>query len=83
MIEKNELRLQYYIAKLDRKIKEEHQIQKEIQQLELRNKLADMYANDKDGYERALRISGAYIEDTSTSSSTVSIIRHQPFQSRL
>jgi hypothetical protein len=63
MIERNEMRVRFYISKLEKTIEQEHKIKKEVQQLELRNKLASMYANDKEGYEKALKFSGVYIEE--------------------
>jgi hypothetical protein len=62
VLERNEMRLRFYIAKLEKKLIEEYQVQREIQQLELKKKLADLYRNDKEGYERALKFSGLYIE---------------------
>lgn len=85
MIERNEMRIQYFIAKLEKTIREEHQIRKEVQQLELRNKLASIYANDKEGYERALRFSGVFKEDTTKENNQVKEVFHTAprFQSKL
>jgi hypothetical protein len=83
IIERNEMRVRFYIAKLDKKIKEEHQIKKDNLQLELRNKLASMYINDKEGYEKALKFSGAYIDVKTEEPSKVVIVTHKPIASKL
>lgn len=84
MIERNELRLQHYIMKLEKKLIEEYKVQKEIQQLELRNKLASLYANDKEGYEKALKFSGVYIEPTQNKEKPdIQIVQHKPMISKL
>ncbi len=78
VFERNEMRLRFYIAKLEKKLVEEYQVQREIQQLELKKKLADLYKNDKDGYERALKFSGLYIEPEEAN-----VIHHKPLMSKL
>jgi hypothetical protein len=84
MIERNEMRLRFYISKLEQKLNEEYKVQKEIQQLQLRNKLAELYANDKEGYEKALRFSGVYIEPESQVEKTnIPIVQHKPLTSKL
>jgi hypothetical protein len=83
VMERNEMRVRFHIAQLDKKIKEEHQVKKEILQLELRNKLASMYMNDKEGYEKALKFSGAYIDEKREEPSKVVVETHKPMISRL
>lgn len=78
VLERNEMRIRFYIAKLEKKLVEEYQVQREIQQLELRKKLAELYKNDKEGYERALKFSGLYIEPEEGH-----VIQHQPLTSKL
>jgi hypothetical protein len=77
MIQRNELRLQYYIAKLQEKIAEEHNAKAEVQRLELRNKLASMYLNDPEGYERALKFCGVFVE-TPKEKTEIEIVKHLP-----
>jgi hypothetical protein len=84
MIERNEMRLRIYIAKLEQKLNEEYKVQKEIQQLQLRNKLAELYANDKEGYEKALRFSGVYIEpESAIEKPNMLVVEHKPLISKL
>ena len=83
MIERNELRVRFLIAKLEKKIKEEHKVKKEVLQLELRNKLASMYMNDKEGYEKALKFSGAYIDEKTEEPSKAVVVTHKPITSKL
>jgi hypothetical protein len=83
IIERNEMRVRFYLTKLDKKIKEEHQVKKEVLQLELRNKLASMYMNDKEGYEKALKFSGAYIDEKPEEPSKVVVVTHKPITSKL
>jgi thioredoxin reductase len=86
MIERNEMRLRIYIAKLEQKLNEEYKVQKEIQQLQLRNKLAELYANDREGYEKALKFSGVYLEpepEPSTEKQKFQVVQHTPLVSKL
>lgn len=84
MIQRNELRIQHYIRKLEKKLIEEYNAQIQIQQLELQNKLVSLYANDKEGYERALKISGLYSEPEKNKEKTlIHIVEHKPLRSKL
>jgi hypothetical protein len=83
-MERNEMRLRFYIAKLEQKLFEDYQKQNELLQLELKNKLASLYANDKEGYERALMVSGLYVEpDRFAEKSNIQIVKHKPLKSKL
>lgn len=84
MIERNEMRLRFYISQLEQKLNQEYKVQKEILQLELRNKLAELYANDKEGYEKALAFSGVYSEpEHALEKTNIHIVQHKPLTSKL
>ena len=83
MLERNEMRVRFYIAQLTKTIKEEHEAKQAVLQLELRNKLASIYLNDKDGFEKAIRFCGAYVEEKPEVPPQVVVVQHQPIQSKL
>ncbi len=78
VLERNEMRLRFYIAKLEKKLVEEYEVQRETLALELKNKLADLYRNDKEGYKRALKVSGLYVEPDGGH-----VVHHRPITSKL
>lgn len=83
MIERNELRIQYLILRLEQKIIEEYKVQKEILQLELRKKLAVLYADDKEGYEKALKFSGVFIDPNKKEKTPIQVVKHKYTPSKL
>lgn len=85
MIEKNELRLQFFIAKLEQKIKEEYKVQQNILRLQIVDKLLCLYSHDKQGFEKALEQIGIPQHDkfSSNNERQVCIVKHKTLKSKL
>ena len=86
MIEKNELRLQYFITKVEQKIQEEYKVQQSILQLQVIDKLLDLYSHDRQSFEKALDRLGLpqYVEKTlQDNEHKVYIVQHKPLKSKL
>lgn len=88
IIEKNEMRVRFWIAKLKKLMNDELILRKKLQELELRNKLADMFKEDKDGYLNALKVFDLYHdyskdEQIRTNNDYPIIIEHKHIKSKL
>lgn len=85
MIEKNELRLQFFITQLEQKIREEHKVQQSILQLQVVDKLLSLYSHDRQGFEKALDRLGLqhYDKVSSNNEQRVYIVKHTPLKSKL
>jgi hypothetical protein len=85
MIEKNELRLQYFIARLEQKIQEEYKVQQNILKLQIVDKLLSLYSHDQKGFEKALEQIGIpqHSKCSSNNEQQVNIVKHKTLKSKL
>jgi hypothetical protein len=88
-IEKNEMRVRFWIAKLEKVKNEELVLRRQVHEIELRNKLANMFKDDKDGYLNALKASNVYHDYSKNDHSSTKnndypiIVEHKHIQSKL
>ncbi len=54
MIERNELRIRHVLSQLDMKLKQQAQQEMYMKELELKAKLAEIYKDDKEGFNKAV-----------------------------